>query len=60
MDKKKWGIVLLVAGAVLLALSLTADVFGFGNRPGFGPNQILGSLAGIIAVGIGFFLVSRK
>jgi hypothetical protein len=60
MDKKRWGIVLLAIGIILLVLSLMADVIGIGVGPGFGRNQILGSLAGIVAAGIGLFFVSRK
>ena len=60
MNKKNLGIALLVVGIVVLLLSLTADMIGIGARPGFGPYQILGAAAGMVAAVTGFILYSRK
>jgi hypothetical protein len=60
MDKKKWGIVLLIVGVALLILSLGADMFGLGTVAGFGYKQIAGSIAGIIIAVIGYILAFRK
>jgi hypothetical protein len=61
MDYKKIAtIVLLVAGIVLLALSLLADPIGIGSGSGFGRNQIVGVIVGVIAIVAGFFLTRRE
>lgn len=60
MDNKKIGIALLVAGVVLLLLSLTADAIGIGGVPGYGYKQIAGIIVGVIAAVVGFVLYSRK
>jgi hypothetical protein len=59
MDKKNWGKILLGAGVVLLLLSLTADIIGIGGGAGFGIRQIIGSIAGIIAIAVGYFLAFK-
>ncbi len=53
------GIVLLVAGIVLLVLSLIADMVGIGTG-GFGTRQILGAVAGAIAAIVGMALIPKK
>ncbi len=58
-NRKLTGILLLVGGILLLILSLTADMIGFGAA-GFGYNQIIGAVAGFIAAVVGFVLFSRK
>ena len=60
MDKKKWGIVLMIVGVILLILSLGADVFGLGAVPGFGYKQIAGSIAGVVMAVIGYIMAYRK
>ncbi len=57
-NKKTIGIVLLVVGIVLLLLSLAADMIG--GAPGFGTNQIAGTVIGVIVAIVGFVLYSRK
>ena len=59
-NAKLTGILLLVGGVVLLAASLFADMFGLGVTPGFGYNQIIGSVAGILSAVVGYFLMSKK
>ena len=58
-NKKLISNVLLVAGILLLVLSLVADLIGIGASPGFGPYQIAGTVAGAIAA-IAGYVVSRK
>jgi hypothetical protein len=59
MNKKKWGIVLLIVGAILLILSLGADMLGVGAVPGFGYKQIAGVVVGVILGIIGYILAYR-
>lgn len=58
-NKKTIGTVLLVAGVILLIVSLGADVIGLGGGGRFGSQQILGAVAGIILVVVGF-VYSRR
>jgi hypothetical protein len=58
--KKTLGIVLLVAGLLILVVSLAADPLGIGGNPIFGRNQIIGTIVGVIVTGVGVILRSRK
>lgn len=58
-NAKLTGTLLLAGGAILLLASLFADMFGFGT-PGFGYNQVIGAVAGILSAAVGYFLMSRK
>ena len=58
--KKTVGIVLIVVGIIGLILSVLADVIGIGGNPGFGPTQIIGTIAGIAAAVVGLVLILRK
>jgi hypothetical protein len=57
---KTVGIMLLVVGVVILVLSLVADIIGLGSAPGFGPNQILGTVVGAIVTIAGLVLTIKK
>jgi len=57
---KAVGIISLVVGVVILALSLAADIIGLGGAPGFGYKQILGTLVGAIVTIAGLVLTSKK
>ena len=59
MEKKKLGSVLTWIGIVILLISVFADFLGIGGYPGLGTKQIIGTIAGIVLIGIGF-LLSRK
>ena len=48
--------VVLVLGIGLLVVSLLADFIGVGDDPGFGCQQMLGTIAGVIVSGVGLFL----
>lgn len=52
-------IVLLVGGIVVLLLSVAADPLGIGT-PGFGRDQIIGTVVGAIAAIAGLVLMRRK
>jgi hypothetical protein len=54
------GIALLVVGGIVLILSLVADLAGIGGSPTFGYRQIIGTIAGVIAVVAGAVLLLRK
>lgn len=58
--KKLLGIVLLVAGIVVLILALAADPIGIGGSSGFGSYQIVGTVIGAIAAVAGLILTLRK
>ena len=59
MSKKSLNLVLMVAGLLLLVLSLVADFIGIGTYPGINYTQIAGAAAGLILFVIGYWF-SRK
>ncbi|MFN2300130.1 MAG: hypothetical protein ACK2UB_14890 [Anaerolineales bacterium] len=61
MSKRNWGIILIVAGIVVILIALLADVIGLGAHPDIiGWRQILGAVIGA-ALGIGgVVLLVRK
>jgi hypothetical protein len=59
-NKKTAGIALLVAGIVILVLSLVANSIGLGNPSVFGWIQIVGAIVGAIAAVAGLFLTLKK
>ena len=58
--KKTAGIVLIVVGIVVLLLSLGADPIGIGGSPGFGRDQMVGTIAGAVVTVVGLVLTLRK
>ena len=58
-DVKTMGRILLIAGALLLVVSILADVVGLGRSPSFGLIQIVGSVAGLALAGVGFWLMRK-
>ncbi len=58
-DNKTASILLLVVGIGLLAVSLLADAIGIGDDPGFGNQQTMGTIAGVVITAIGLFLTLR-
>ena len=58
-DNKTANNVVLVVGIGLLAASLLADVIGIGDNPGFGNQQTMGTIAGVVITAIGLFLTLR-
>ena len=59
-NKKLVALVFLIGGVVLLALSLLADVLGFGRGPGFGWAQIVGALVGIGGAAVGAWFIRQE
>jgi len=59
MDKIDASVVVLVLGAGLLLVSLLADVVGIGDDVGFGPQQTMGSVAGVVVIAIGVYLIKK-
>ena len=62
MERKKIaGIVLFVTGAIILVLSLIADLIGIGVNPiVFGYRQIIGTIVGVIVIVAGLILILRE
>ena len=54
------GIVLLVIGIELLVASLLADVIGIGGNVGFGRQQTMGTVAGVLITAAGLFFTLKK
>ena len=57
---KTASIVLLVVGIGLLVVSLLADVIGIGDNPGFGKQQTMGTVAGVLITAAGLFFTLKK
>lgn len=53
MDRKRIGSILLALGVVMLVLSALADPIGVGEGSGIGWKQVVGMVAGAIAIVIG-------
>ena len=60
LTKKTASIVLLVVGIGLLVASLLADVIGIGDNPGFGNQQTMGTVAGVLITAAGLFFTLKK
>ena len=48
MSKRTIGVIVLVAGLLLVILSITADAVGIGAEAGFGLKQTVGVIVGIL------------
>jgi hypothetical protein len=57
---KTFGIIVLVVGVIILALSLLADSIGVGGAAGFGIKQIIGTAAGAVAAIVGLVISLKK
>ena len=60
MDKVNANVVVLVLGVGLLLVSLLADVVGIGDDAGFGPQQTMGTVAGVVVIAIGAYLIKKN
>ena len=61
MNNKTIGIIVIIVGVLLAAVSLLADVLGLGGDPNaVGWKQFLGAGVGILVVIIGVWFVNRK
>ncbi len=59
MNNKTAAMVILVIGALLLLASLLADVIGIGDDAGFGRQQTMGTIAGVVVLAVGAFLYKK-
>ena len=57
---KMASIAVLVIGVGLLVVSLLADVIGVGDDVGFGRQQTLGTIAGVVISAVGLYLTLRS
>ena len=53
-------VLLLIIGVGLLSVSLLAEVIGIGDDPGFGMQQTMGSLAGVVITIAAVYLITRS
>lgn len=60
MTQKTLGLALVVLGLVLLAVSLAADLLGWGARAGMGWKQWTGMAIGALMFFVGLWLALRK
>jgi hypothetical protein len=60
MDSKTASIVVIALGALMLLASLTADMTGLGDDAGFGSQQMIGTVVGIVVLGIGAYLYKKS
>ena len=51
--------VVLALGALLLLASLLADAIGIGDDVGFGRQQTMGTIAGILVLAVGAYLYRK-
>ena len=61
MNNKTIGIIIIILGVLLAAVSLLADVLGLGGDPNaVGWKQLLGAGVGVLVVIIGAWFLGRK
>jgi hypothetical protein len=62
MTTRAWGVLLAVAGAVLLVISAFADPLGIGGTDDFGWKQLVGVIVGAVALvgGIGLVYMPQR
>ena len=53
MAQRRWPLLILVLGGLLVLVSLFADPLGLGGTPGFGWKQTLGLLVGVALAALG-------
>ena len=60
LDKRTAGIILLIVGGGLLVISLSADVIGIGDDAGFGRQQTMATVAGVVIMAVGLALTFKE
>jgi hypothetical protein len=61
MSKRTIGFIVILAGLILVILSITADMIGIGAEPGFGWKQTLGLIVGFLMVaGAGWWTIKKS
>ena len=53
MTGRQMGGIIVIIGVGLLGASLLADVIGIGDDPGFGTQQTMGTIAGVVIAFLG-------
>ena len=56
--KQLAGIIVIIGGG-LLVVSLLADVIGVGDDPGFGTQQMMGTIAGAVIAVLGLVVMKK-
>jgi len=51
--------IIVIIGVRLLAASLLADVIGIGDDPGFGMQQTMGTIAGVVIAFLGLVVIRK-
>jgi len=59
VSNKTANVFVFIIGIGLLVVSLLADVIGIGDDPGFGKQQTMGTIAGVVIMVVGFVLTLR-
>ena len=59
MTGKQMAGIIIIIGTGLLAASLLADVIGIGDDPGFGMQQTMGTVAGVVIVFLGLVAMRK-
>ena len=59
MTNKTGPVLVLVIGIGLLVVSLLADVIGVGDDPGFGSQQTMGTIVGVLIAAVGLYLTLK-
>ena len=59
MSNKMGPFLVLVIGIGLLVVSLLADVIGVGDDPGFGNQQTMGTIVGVLITAVGLYLTLK-
>jgi len=60
MSKKKFGVVFIILGVIMLVVSLTADALGIGTQTGIGWKQILAAVISALVALLGVLLAFRN
>jgi hypothetical protein len=60
MSKKTLGIILIVLGVIVLAVCLSADLIGLGEKGGIGWKQLTGAAVGLLVALGGVWLAVAK
>ena len=60
MSRKTTGILVIVIGVLMMAVTLAADVLGLGSRAGIGIKQLGSAAGGLVIALIGVWLLVRK
>jgi len=60
MRTKQLAGIIVIIGVGLLAATLLADVIGIGDDPGFGMQQTMGTIAGVVITGLGLVVAKKS